>query len=595
MDDSKRKVILFAVVAGLISSSLLADFYLPDTVVYRLQQACFWPAVLALFFLLIGDRKFFTFRFSRYSVALFFIIAAGLFFRLYKLNALPLNRDEARSSLATLLLFENKQFISYAGIPIAFLHGKVASLFTLPIAIAAGWFKNPEMIVRSPAIIVGLLTIWLLYRLVRELSEKKTALLAALFLAIFPWHIIQSRVGVNVILTPCFGVLFFLLFVKAVKKQSYKYLYVSFFVLGVAAFWTYTESQVFVILALMCCLALAGELSWLKKIDIVNCVLLFIVPLYPFLATWDKSNFVQSQYYHSVFRLHADVAFNAAHRLRDVFELLFLAKSPFALFAPGFRGPIIQFFLLVPLALGILNMQKNRVLARVIGVWLTGGIVFSVCFIGKVEDRHFIAVAPAVAVLFALGMRPEKFKKLFLFSASLAVMGIWIYGSNYFCYVNNTPPVESLKAYSYGSQEAAVFLSGEALFMSPAGKAVIDSRMHPIEYYFIFAQRKGRGIPDESYLDKFIDNWSGDAQRPQDAVFYCLWSPESREHDSDANYCQLYKRFRSLYPTKSPIKIIRYPDGRKAIEIFKISGFSVCEAGDDPPEEAYLGKEKGKI
>jgi 4-amino-4-deoxy-L-arabinose transferase-like glycosyltransferase len=443
-------------------------------------------------------------------------------------------------------------------------------LFPFFVAASARWFKNPEIIVRLPSIIIGLLTIWFVYRFVKELSERKTALMAALFLAVFPWHIIQSRVGVNVILTPCFGALLFLLFTKAVKKQSYKYLYLSFFVLGISAFWTYTESQVFVILGIICCIAFIRELAWVKTIDIINCIFLFIIPLYPFWATWDKANFVQGQYYYSAFLFHKSLTHNIVSHLRDVFKLLFLAKNPFTLFAPGLKGPIIPFFLLLPLAFGTLNIRKNRIFARIIGIWLIGGIFFSVCFINHVEDRYFIAVAPAISILIASGIVLNKSRKLALLSTAAAIIGIWIYGSNYFSYLNNVP-LESLKAYGYGSQEVAEFLSGETLFMRPNAKAVIEWGMSPAEFYFIFAKRKNRSILEDNYLNKFIAYWQGDdIPRSQDIIFYCLWSPESREHDWYAINCQLYKKFRLLYPEKSPIKNIYYPNGKKAIEIFKI-------------------------
>lgn len=571
-DNFRQKIIFFVIITIILSSSFLADFYLRNTLFYLIQQVYFWPIVLSLILLLISDRKILAVRFSRYSVILFLIILIGLFFRLYKVHALPLNHDEAHTTLRTLFLFKDKNFISYAGIPIAFLGGKVPSLFPLLVSVAARWSKNPEIIVRLPSMVVGLFTIWLIYRFVKEFSQRKTALAAAFFLALLPWHIIQSRVGVNAILTPCFGVLFFLLFTKAIKNKSYKYFYLSFFVLGISTFWTDTASQIFVILAIICCITFIRELSWLRTIDIVNCVLLFIIPLYPFLVTWDKSNFVQSQYYYSIFSQHNNLfsfITNMGFRLRDVFKLLFLAKDPFLLFAPGFKGPLIQFFLLLPLAFGILYIRKNRILARVISIWLIGGIFFSVCFIRHVEDRYFIAIAPAISILIAYGIVINKSKKNIFLSASAAIIGLGIYGSNYFSYLNRIP-LESLKVYSYGSSQVAMFLSKEESFTSPNTKAVVEWRMSPAEFYFTLAKANNEGSSKTNYLDKFIAYWGGDLPRSQDIIFYCLWSPESREYDWDAFNCQLYKKFRLLYPEKSPIKIIYYPNGNKVIEIFKI-------------------------
>jgi hypothetical protein len=243
------------------------------------------------------------------------------------------------------------------------------------------------------------------------------------------------------------------------------------------------------------------------------------------------------------------------------------------LFAPGLKGPIVQYFLLFPLIFGILNIQKNRILARVISIWLIGGVFFSICFIRNVEDRYFIAIAPALSTLIAAGIVINKSKKLILLSSSVAIIGISIYGLNYFSYLNKVP-LESLKLYSYGSSEAAMFLSKEISFMSPNAKAVIEWRMSPVKLYFILAKSEDRNSLKTDYLSKFISFRKGDVPCSQNVIFYCVWSPElreyeSREYDLDAFNCRLYKKFRLLYPEKSPVKIIYYPNGKKAIEIFK--------------------------
>ena len=377
MDEAGDKAIIFAIITGILGGSGLADFCFKHTSWHWLQQIIFWPAVLALVILLLRGKKFFSLRLSWYSLSLFFVLLIGLFFRLYKISALPLNHDEAFTTLRTLFLFQSKDFTAYAGIPLTFVDGKVPALFTMLVGVCAAWCRSPEIIARLPAVIAGLLTIWLTYRLTRELGGKKTALAAAFFLAVFPWHIIQSRVGVSVVLTPCFGVLFFLLFTKAIKKQNYQYFYLAFLTLGISAFWTYTESQIFIILAVILCVVLKKELSWSKSIDILNCILLFIIPLYPFLASWAQAGFVQSQYYHSIFPIRDNLIFGIVCRLAETGKLLFWEKDQFFLFAPGFKGPIIQFFLWLPLVLGVLNIRKARILSAVLSVWLAAGIQFA--------------------------------------------------------------------------------------------------------------------------------------------------------------------------------------------------------------------------
>jgi 4-amino-4-deoxy-L-arabinose transferase-like glycosyltransferase len=69
-----------------------------------------------------------------------------------------------------------------------------------------------EIAVRLPAALVGILTVGLVWLLGRELLDRRTALAAALLLAISPWHVQFSRVGFRGILFPfgvCFGMLLF--------------------------------------------------------------------------------------------------------------------------------------------------------------------------------------------------------------------------------------------------------------------------------------------------------------------------------------------------------------------------------------------------
>lgn len=58
-------------------------------------------------------------------------------------------------------------------------------------------FGPTELMARLTAALYGVLTIWLLYELVRSLFDEETALWAALLLAISPWHVHLSRVAME--------------------------------------------------------------------------------------------------------------------------------------------------------------------------------------------------------------------------------------------------------------------------------------------------------------------------------------------------------------------------------------------------------------
>jgi uncharacterized membrane protein len=104
-------------------------------------------------------------------------------------------------------------------------------------------FGLNEFSTRLPAALAGILNVFILYYLVKELFNKGIALIAALFLAVSPWHIILSRLAFNANLFPLFFCLGLLLFIKSLKKQNS--LILSYFIFGLST-WTYFPSRGFV-------------------------------------------------------------------------------------------------------------------------------------------------------------------------------------------------------------------------------------------------------------------------------------------------------------------------------------------------------------
>ena len=83
-------------------------------------------------------------------------------------------------------------------------------------------FGLNETSVRGTAAAVGVLTILFTYLLGREFAGKGAGLLAALFLAICPWHFFFSRVAFGSITLPLFFTAAFYFFLKGMygKRQG---------------------------------------------------------------------------------------------------------------------------------------------------------------------------------------------------------------------------------------------------------------------------------------------------------------------------------------------------------------------------------------
>lgn len=84
-------------------------------------------------------------------------------------------------------------------------------------------FGLNEFSVRFPAALAGVIMVWLTYLLVEELFPKKSSLayLAALLLAISPWHLQLSRVAFEAMLAALFNLTAIYFFIKAAPKSSW--------------------------------------------------------------------------------------------------------------------------------------------------------------------------------------------------------------------------------------------------------------------------------------------------------------------------------------------------------------------------------------
>lgn len=91
----------------------------------------------------------------------------------------------------------------------------------LAVALKEWPIYEPWMI-RLPAAIAGVLTVWGLYLLVAELFGSATGLLAAFFLATSFWHINFSRIGFRAILAPLLLTWALYLLIKAFRVPSEK-------------------------------------------------------------------------------------------------------------------------------------------------------------------------------------------------------------------------------------------------------------------------------------------------------------------------------------------------------------------------------------
>jgi 4-amino-4-deoxy-L-arabinose transferase-like glycosyltransferase len=107
---------------------------------------------------------------------------------------------------------------------------------------------------RLPPALLGTLNVWLVYLLVRRFYGQRVGLIAAMLLAISPWHIHLSRLAFEVSVCPTLVTLGALLLVLGVsesnRRRALAELGCSGLILGITL-WTYNAMRVFVPLLLM--------------------------------------------------------------------------------------------------------------------------------------------------------------------------------------------------------------------------------------------------------------------------------------------------------------------------------------------------------
>lgn len=180
------------------------------------------------------------------------LIAAAL--RLYQLDSVPpaINQDEAVHAYDAWCLLQTGKDHHGEAWPLFFrafrdYHPGVFVYLLIPLQ---AFFGMNVWTTRAPAALIGVLGVGLLYLLIRRLYNDRAAALAALFLAVSPWHVHVTRLAFEAGTCPTLIVLALLLLLLAVRRQGAALWLASGLIFGLTA-WTYHAMRVFVPLLLL--------------------------------------------------------------------------------------------------------------------------------------------------------------------------------------------------------------------------------------------------------------------------------------------------------------------------------------------------------
>jgi 4-amino-4-deoxy-L-arabinose transferase-like glycosyltransferase len=180
---------------------------------------------------------------KRYSVPILIILitAIGFFVRFYKLGSVPagLYVDEAGQGYSAYSLLKTGKDEFGKTLPIVFrsLTDFKAPVYTYLIVPLIPVFGLNTFTVRLPSVLFAVLAIPIFYYLIFQVSgNKKLGLIAALLLAVSPWHIIFSRTAYECMVALTLLLSGMLLFYKSLKKPYLLLFSAPLFAISLAAY-----------------------------------------------------------------------------------------------------------------------------------------------------------------------------------------------------------------------------------------------------------------------------------------------------------------------------------------------------------------------
>ncbi len=273
---------------------------------------------------------------------------------------------------------------------------------------------------------------------------KKAGLISSLLLCFLPWHVIQSRTGLSLILTPLFGCLIFLALIKAIHKKSNLWFLASWFFLGIGSFYTYQASLTFIPIFLTTLLLLRKELSWLKLRTLVGGIAIFMILLYPLLHLQISGRVDYLSNFYRDYHKNPFIGNIALNLLKNncplAFKSLFLSSSGRMFPAPAFHYPLLIHWITLPIILLalLIFLRRREAEDKIIFIWLGFGFLSGVSLVSIFQARYIIVtlvpllllIARSISVIFSSTTKINFIKqKLLSFrNFDLNVVGLyWIY------------------------------------------------------------------------------------------------------------------------------------------------------------------------
>lgn len=312
-------------------------------------------------------------------------------------------------------------------------------------------FGLNEFAARMPAAVIGILTIIVLYLLVKELFDTRTALVSALFLAISPWHIQFSRIAFRAILIPFLFCLALLFFVKSFKQP--KFLPVSSLIFALSLY-TYASARVFVPLFMLGLVIIFWQHFWQNKKETFISLFLFSIVFIPLLIFWlSPAGMARAKGTGLETNITAIIKYYFSY-FNPIF--LFFKGDPITRHSAAKIGEL-YYFEIITVFWGIICLLKeNKQIKSILFLWLflyplPAAITSPSHALRAISGAPLFAIISAYGLVKLFDLLQPKFKKIASFSVGLILIAsLAILTKTYFI----DYPLYTTKAWQYGIREA---------------------------------------------------------------------------------------------------------------------------------------------
>jgi len=223
-----------------------------------------------------------------YYIILGVIVAIGVIIRIWKFGSVPggFNQDGAMAAVdgKALADYGTDRFGTWLPAHLyAWGYGQMSSLLSYMIAFFVKIFGLNEITARLPQLIMSLAGGTFFYLFIRDIFGKGAGLIAAAFVAINPWHLVQSRWALDCNLLPHFfmGGLYFLN-LGFTKRKMFTYISMIFFALCMYCYGITIYTIPVFLLAVCIYYMIKKRLTWKETLISAG---IYLLISWPFLLT----------------------------------------------------------------------------------------------------------------------------------------------------------------------------------------------------------------------------------------------------------------------------------------------------------------------